>query len=359
MRNIIEGNIIEEILDLQFPPNTRQHMRWEQGATFQKHRKDEQWEPQSLERMQELLSRNPEKKPVHQLWFHATPPKFFEAILQSKKIKNLCQRAYPGAFVSSRPEYDYGAYVFVLDSSVIKEIPILSARDFTCQYEQKYWAGLAKDIDLTKYLRAVIYKGYESLDHIKDLLSKHKLGNVDIYTSHSFSVPRLKTKNLPLHFPLAQDAYDIAALGQAVYNQNTTHIINWLNNRNPKWTFHLKIMRRGEKALKGIAKAQLSHTLTFEQSRKAIRLLLAAGIPVIESDGDTDTSWQQIVYPEQYTMNRLIKNIQTQFRIKVKASTSLHDAIEKGNLGRVQALISAGAEINQPVLFCLKYDPRE
>jgi hypothetical protein len=76
-------------------------------------------------------------------YFHATPTaERLAAILKSGSIERLDMGAYQGAFVSTRPEFNFGRFVLALNRNIEKTGPVLNAEGnrLSC------WAGFAKDI---------------------------------------------------------------------------------------------------------------------------------------------------------------------------------------------------------------------
>jgi len=79
------------------------------------------------------------------IFYHATSSKGLEGILKSRRIEVRHEKAYRGAFVSTKPETSFGKYVLVLDRSGER----LSVLQHGFNIGNAYWAGHAGDIPVT------------------------------------------------------------------------------------------------------------------------------------------------------------------------------------------------------------------
>ncbi|MDB6080988.1 MAG: hypothetical protein JWO53_260 [Chlamydiia bacterium] len=78
-------------------------------------------------------------------FFHATSKKALELILQSGNIEVRHQRAYRGAFVSTRPELEYGPCILAFKRTIERLSKLENG--FTRNYA--FWAGFSKSIPVT------------------------------------------------------------------------------------------------------------------------------------------------------------------------------------------------------------------
>jgi hypothetical protein len=87
-------------------------------------------------------------------FFHATSKAALEGILKSKKIEVRHEKAFRGAFVSTRPEREFGRCILAFRRN-IERLSSLS-HGFLIQNNSAYWAGFSHDIPVTDTTLAYI-----------------------------------------------------------------------------------------------------------------------------------------------------------------------------------------------------------
>jgi len=76
------------------------------------------------------------------VFYHATSLKGLEGILRSGRVEVRHEKEFRGAFVSTRPEWDFGSYVIVFKRNIER----LSPLNHGIRQDDCYWAGFSKDI---------------------------------------------------------------------------------------------------------------------------------------------------------------------------------------------------------------------
>lgn len=80
-------------------------------------------------------------------YFHATSEKGLISILKSKKIEVRHEKAFKGAFVSTKPDHVFGKCILVLSKNIERLSPL--EHGFRNGHDT-YWAGFSHDIPVTK-----------------------------------------------------------------------------------------------------------------------------------------------------------------------------------------------------------------
>lgn len=87
-------------------------------------------------------------------FFHATSEKALKSILKDGKVEVRHEKAFRGAFVSTRPELSFGKCVLAFKRNIERLSPL--EHGFTIN-EKTYWAGFSRDIPAnTKTLACII-----------------------------------------------------------------------------------------------------------------------------------------------------------------------------------------------------------
>lgn len=86
-------------------------------------------------------------------FFHATSEKSLESILKSKKIEVRHEKTFKGAFVSTKPEGDYGPCILAFRRNIERLSPL--EHGFLAN-QSTYWAGFSRDIPVNDSTLAYI-----------------------------------------------------------------------------------------------------------------------------------------------------------------------------------------------------------
>lgn len=93
-------------------------------------------------------------------FFHATSEKALESILKARKLEVRHEKAYRGAFVSTRPELSFGPCVLAFKRNIER----LSSLGHGFTLNQKtYWAGFSRDIPVSESTLAYIILNSQSV----------------------------------------------------------------------------------------------------------------------------------------------------------------------------------------------------
>jgi len=89
-------------------------------------------------------------------FFHATSKLALEAILKTGLIEVRHERAYKGAFVSTKPETGFGSCILALAKKIERLSPILKGFRVGGSSSQSYWAGFSEGIPVNEKTLAYI-----------------------------------------------------------------------------------------------------------------------------------------------------------------------------------------------------------
>ena len=125
-------------------------------------------------------------------FYHATSELALESILKSGKIEVRHEKAFRGAFVSNRPETDFGNCILAFNRNIER----LSSLEHGFQTSEKiYWAGFSRDIPVSSSTLACIMLDSENEQECKNLAEKCK-----IWAGRSINVVWLQSGNGVLEF---------------------------------------------------------------------------------------------------------------------------------------------------------------
>ena len=88
------------------------------------------------------------------VFFHATSEKALESILKARKVEVRHEKAYRGAFVSTRPELNFGPCVLAFKRNIERLSEL--HHGFNKANENTYWAGFSQDIPVNDRTLAYI-----------------------------------------------------------------------------------------------------------------------------------------------------------------------------------------------------------
>lgn len=102
------------------------------------------------------------------VFFHATSEEALESILKTKKIEVRHEKAFRGAFVSTKPELSFGKCVLVFRRNIERLSKL--QHGFTIN-QDAYWAGFSQDIPVAESTLACILvnsHNYQEVESIKE-----------------------------------------------------------------------------------------------------------------------------------------------------------------------------------------------
>lgn len=102
-------------------------------------------------------------------FFHATSREALESILKSRRVEVRHEKAFQGAFVSTRPELAFGRCVLAFRRNIDRLSPL--QHGFRAG-ENTYWAGFSRDIPVTENTLAYIMLDGDNereREHLQDL----------------------------------------------------------------------------------------------------------------------------------------------------------------------------------------------
>jgi hypothetical protein len=121
-----------------------------------------------------------------EVFYHATTWQGLKGILKSRKIEVRHEKAYRGAFVSTKPETGFGKYILVFNRNIER----ISQLNHGFSVGNAYWAGFSHDIPVNEMTlsRILIHNGnYDEASKLAD--------SCNIWTGRQIDVENLSPHN--------------------------------------------------------------------------------------------------------------------------------------------------------------------